>query len=675
MGLLKERSIKTLLNDLKNWFALKAEAVFSVNGNTPVDGEVTFDTIPYADNLTSDDTQHTEGSFTIRVTGGDISLSDGDSYVQRIMGNRIHEGYVAEVITPSVIAMPRPTPAAITAALNEATFEAYVGEAGTYTLTYDDGEWSADPALYGVTITNDPVDGDQIVIVWDGENDAEMTVNAVEREADPEITITIDRDVFVAYVSASTTILLTYTTAWSADPALYGITVSNTPLAGDQISVVYVKEDRGTITQAAPTALVATGWNLYNNLTGYAYVPKYSDTYGYRIGGSYTGIEFAETPEGDKQEITVTNGLFNVPSDGYIIVTGGDSTTYIYTTWSDWQEGYQGDFESYTESALDLTAVMNARFPHGLMRVGDVRDEINLNTGKTISRIERMLYTAENIAALGSRQYEADTTYIYAVRQAEVVNNISLEEKLTISEHGTEFFRDTEVETYAEVLYGTNLKDKLRRQVVTIASQTFTSSQQAQARSNIGAGSAVDVASQKTAIGKILPIITGTTNNSGYAIAVGQYFEANGELYKATAAIANDNTVTWSGKATAMSSNTAVNALKGEVDSLNSNLTNVSTTATRASTALPNSIYFTPGRSINISFKIYTGAALIFGAVGNARPFLYIFSNGYLAPVITADTITATLSADYKTITMSNNGSSYGQLGVICIPPLTATLI
>ena len=68
-------------------------------------------------------------------------------------------------------------------------------------------------------------------------------------------------------------------------------------------------------------------------------------------------------------------------SSGYVLVQGGDATTYIYTTWSDWQETYQGDFESYTESVLDLTAIMTARFPHGLMRVGDVRDEINLNTG------------------------------------------------------------------------------------------------------------------------------------------------------------------------------------------------------------------------------------------------------------------------------------------------------
>ena len=574
MALLKERSIKTLLTDLKDWFALKAKTVFSVNGHEPVDGAVNFDTIPYADNLTSDETQHTEGSFLARTTGGEISLSDGDSFVQRILGNRVHEGYVAEVLTPTVIAMPRPTPAAITATLNETTFEEYVGEAGTYTLSFTGGDWSAEPALYGVTVTNDPVNGDQIVITWDGENAAEMTVNAVEREPAPEITVTIDRDVFVAYVSESGTILLTYTTGWSADPALYGVTVANDPLAGDQIRIVYVKEDRGTITQAAPTALVATGWNLYNPLTGYARTPKYSETYGYRIGGTYTGISFAETPTGATEEITVTNGLFNVPSDGYVLVHGGDATTYIYTTWSDWQETYQGDFESYTESVLDLTAVMPARFPHGLMRVGDVRDEINLNTGRAISRIERMLYTAENIAALGDREYEADATYIYAVRTTEVINNISLDEKMAVNEHGIEFFRDSSVDVYAEILYGSNLKDKLRRQVVSVTPQTFTTGQQSQARTNIGAASMANIENLQEGLaiianGDVHPAIA-----AGQAVLVKNHSSLANGLYWASAAIGTNATLSTSNLTA--DANGGFNKLKGDIDSLNSNLTNLS---------------------------------------------------------------------------------------------------
>lgn len=619
MALLKERSIKTLLTDLKDWFALKAKTVFSVNGHEPVDGAVSFDTIPYADNLTSDETQHTEGSFLSRTTGGDISLSDGDSFVQRILGNRVHEGYVAEVLTPTVIAMPRPTPAAITATLNETTFEEYVGEAGTYTLSFTGGDWSADPALYGVTVTNDPVNGDQIVITWDGENAAEMTVNAVEREPAPEITVTIDRDVFVAYVSESGTVLLTYTTGWSADPALYGVTVANDPLAGDQIRIVYVKEDRGTITQAAPTALVATGWNLYNPLTGYARTPKYSETYGYRIGGTYTGISFAETPTGSTEEITVTNGLFNVPSDGYVLVQGGDATTYIYTTWSDWQETYQGDFESYTESVLDLTAIMTARFPHGLMRVGDVRDEINLNTGRAISRIERMLYTAENISSLGSREYEADTTYIYAVRTAEVINSISLDEKMTVNEHGIEFFRDSAVDVYAEILYGSNLKDKLRRQVVTVTPQTFTSGQQSQARANIGAASAADIAAVQNGLAIISDGDIHPSIGAWEFVYVRNHSSLATGLYRANSAIGTNAALSLSNLA--FDRTGGLNAVKRDVDSLNSkksytitNLTNMRlATQDVKSTGNVVNVLITINNNTGASVTINNGASFLSG--------------------------------------------------------------
>lgn len=650
MGFLKDSGVTALVNRLKNWFSLKSETVFSVNGNLPVNGNATVDTVPFADNLTTDDTHASNGSFLIRASGGDISLSDGDSFVQRIMGNSVHNGYVPEALSLNVIPIPRTAPAAITATLDEATFEAYVGEAGTYTLSYNGTAWSEAPALYGVTVYNTPISGDSISIVWDGTEDAVMTVNAAWREVPDPITATIDRNVFVAYVAASGTITLTYTVAWSEDPALYGVTVIGDPVGGDQIVITYVKEDRGTIVVANPSALVSTGWNLYNELTGYAYVPKYSETYGYRIGGTYSAIEFATTPTGNRSPITVTDGLFNIPADGYIIVTGGDDTTYIYTTWSDQISSLPGAFETYNETTINLASVMTANFPNGLMRVGDIRDEINLNTGSAISRIERLAYSAENIASLAGRAYDADTNYIYAVRTAEVVNSISLDEKLTVSEYGTEFFRGSEIELYAEIIYGINLKDMLRRGTVktingrkpdpvtgditviegggsgsygayrldatipvsawsatspytaTVTNEyiratmdgsetwlddesamlgetTFTSQDGSLLISttvkptaawglhvSFALNGADVLADMTNSVSKIIPIVTGTTNHTGNTIASGDFFEADGNLYKATAAIPNGSA--WSGSATAQPGT----ALNNAVSSLNSKI-------------------------------------------------------------------------------------------------------
>ena len=318
-----------------------------------------------------------------------------------------------------------------------------------------------------------------------------MTVTMVEREqGEDTISATIDRDTFVAYVSTSGTTTLTYTTSWSANPTLYGVTVTGTPKSGDVITIVYVKENRGTIVQATPTAFTATGWNLYSDTDGYARVVKYSDTYGFRVEGTYTSLAFATTVEGTQTAITVVDGNFTVPSSGFVFVTGGNSTdTEIYMTWSDWTDSEDHpDFAEYTDTTIDLSTVMAANFPYGLLRAGDVRDEINLNAGLAISNVQRMDYNAENLAAAEAtgRVYEYDTNYIYLERETAVTASISLDGSFTAYDHGIEFFTGTTAPVYAVVLYGNNLKNKLERDVLTISAQELTAGQKAQVKANIG---------------------------------------------------------------------------------------------------------------------------------------------------------------------------------------------
>ena len=298
-----------------------------------------------------------------------------------------------------------------------------------------------------------------------------MNVTTAPREQgqDP-ITATIDRDTFVAYVESSTTITLTYTTSWSASPALYGITVTGTPVSGDQITVVYTKEDRGTIIQSDPQTLVSTGYNLYNHSVGYAIGLKYSDTYGFRIAGTYTAVKFSATLTGEKTVITPADGLFDIPSNGYIWVEGGNTTdTEVYMTWADWQLGREGSFASYVQDVIDLSTVMAAYFPYGLLRVGDIRDEIDLNTGLAISNVQRLAYSDENLATAkaSGREWEADTDYIYLERATATTNEIELDGQYDVSDHGLEYFTGTDVSVYAIIIYGNNLKNKLERDVVT----------------------------------------------------------------------------------------------------------------------------------------------------------------------------------------------------------------
>lgn len=478
--------------------ALEAEKVKTVNNVDPdVNGNIALDRVPFADNLYTDDGELVGEAFLIRTTAGSGSLSDGEAWAQSIAGRRTHDDFVPEVLNMTVNAVTRPVPPAITATLDAATFESYVGEAGIYTLTYGTAGWSADPYLYGLTISNDPVTGDVISITWDGTNNPVMTISAAGRVAPPEITAEIDRDTFVSYVSGSGTVTLNYTTGWSADPALYGITVTNTPYTGDQIVVVYVEEVRGTIVQSDPTALTATGWNLYDHTNGYARCVRYSETYGYMIQGTYTSLAWAETITGTRTAITPSGGLFQVPGDGYIFVTGGNATdTAIFCTWSDWTTGPDRAWEAYTESGIDFSAIMSTAFPYGLCQIVSgtmsLSDEIDLVHKEAVSRITRMAYSLENLAAVraAGRLFEYDEDYIYQERETYLVTQITLGDAYTVSEHGLEWFEDTPVAAYAAILYGTNLKDKLKRDVITISPMELTGAQQAQVRDNIAAADA-----------------------------------------------------------------------------------------------------------------------------------------------------------------------------------------
>ena len=317
-----------------------------------------------------------------------------------------------------------------------------------------------------------------------------FTLTVTSASANPITAEITTKATFRTKAGTAGTYTFTYTTAWDNNPSEWGITVTGTPTNGDVITVVWVAEDRGTITPSYPSAFNATNWNLYNHTVGYARVLKYSDEYNFKISGTYTSIAFATTITGTQTTITPVNGVFSIQSDGYVFVEGGNNTsTAIWMQWSDWTENYAGSFKAHDEEDIDLSTVMSTYFENGLCSVGSVRDEININIGKAIQRIERMAYSEENLAAViaAGRAYDADENYIYAVLETEVTNDISVDGAFTASDHGMEYFDTTTVGAYAQILYGENLVDKLRTDVVQISAQSLTSTQKNQVRANIGA--------------------------------------------------------------------------------------------------------------------------------------------------------------------------------------------
>ena len=340
---------------------------------------------------------------------------------------------------------------------------------------------------------------------------------AARGEGEEEFNVSVDRNVFVAAVSSSQTLTFNYTSDWNTNPQNYGITVAGTPISGDSFSIVYTKLELGTITTATPSSFRATGWNLYDNSTGYARVIKYSDSLGFLIGGTYETISFAtsmSSVEWTPITPTAVSGTdyewFSITEDGYIAVESGSSDTFICYTWDDWGNGYEGEFEAYSESTVDISSLMSNYFPNGLCKIEDVYDEINFNTGIIYSKIGRLSNNSTNLSAVVAAEvaYVQDANYIYYVKPASATSPLSSAATYTFTpygtydanDHGNEYISGSSIPITIETMYGNNLKNKLETNVLTISQQALTENEKARVRNNIGAITGSEVVSN---IGKI----------------------------------------------------------------------------------------------------------------------------------------------------------------------------
>ena len=263
-------------------------------------------------------------------------------------------------------------------------------------------------------------------------------------------------------------------------------------------------------------------------------------------------------------------------------VTGGNGiNTYIMMTWSDWTDGPVGGWEAYTESVIDLSDIMTQCFPYGLCKVGPIIDEINVGAQVAVQRIGRMAYTAEAEAAmkLAGTEYDADEDYIYYVLAEPVSTAISLTDKYTANDHGMEYVDSTsDVAPFIQTLYGENLVDKLRTDVVTKSSDLVNNG------THTGTGKALDARMGKTLTDDIAAVQDGMAIISdgdihpsiparGFVFVKNHSTLATG-LYRVT----SETTAIGTNAALSLSNLTpdasgGLNALKGDLDSLNSTFT------------------------------------------------------------------------------------------------------
>lgn len=228
------------------------------------------------------------------------------------------------------------------------------------------------------------------------------------------------------------------------------------------------------ITKIAHTPLV---WN-----NGAAVLPDIGDT-----------LSLVDTT----QDSELSVALFNETSWVCVAVTD-DSDLSIHPRWSSGQD-QDHTFDAYEDNKVDIptTDEDSTTLPtgiYGMPAIGAVFDEIRFGSENIyIKRIERIANTVENMAIVQvyGTPYLYDANYIfYTLKEADYVTYSlgAVSGDYIVNDYGTEAIVATTSDNMCtmSISYGTNLKDKLRTDVVTISEQTLTSAQQAQIRTNLG---------------------------------------------------------------------------------------------------------------------------------------------------------------------------------------------
>lgn len=289
---------------------------------------------------------------------------------------------------------------------------------------------------------------------------------------DPDTTLAINRTTWESYVNTDGTYMFEYDGSnWKLNDtavtlADYGLTVTGTIANSDYFTVVYTQLVVGTLSTATPTSFVATGYNQYDAVAGYAHVIGNNQ---YRIAGTYSSLGFTTTIGGTTTAVTVTDSKFTPTEDGYIYVAGGVGDILIALVWSgirdtDPFEAYETD--TITIPTADASSTVLPTASYGMPSVGDVADELSFSEKKYIQRIGHYTYSSANLAtveALGV-PYIWDNSDIFYVLDTPVEYTLSssVDGTYTANDFGTEEFTGTTTPVGAGLYYGNNLVDKLR---------------------------------------------------------------------------------------------------------------------------------------------------------------------------------------------------------------------
>lgn len=510
---------------------LKEKFIQSVNGNLPTDGNVVITNVATADNLTSSDAIESYDTYISRTSGGSTNITSGDAYLAYIDGNIDIEGRTIENLNISASnnlnvtsnislwnTQINVTGTYIFSYLKPSSLVATTNWIGT-------GEWyfggeAINLAVYGLTVSN--LIPPSITITNSTSEVTEITVipttwmNAVPGGG------------IYSFYYRGTSELEEGQWVFNNNPInlnTYGIAITGTPLNGDEIVVTYIEgtpnstitanytaPSQGIIKVAKPTSFVSTGYNQFNKDSTDFYLTDASIENGEIISSTGTYVCFCKAIPGapwgyiahsiggyiidggwcetlpqvgvtlnqiqEEQDLNTTE-LYSITFDsvGYFVVAVSNKDDLcIHTRWDSEEDEVDEEYTPPSVITLPTQDTEGNILPlgsYGMPAVYNTADRLNLETSTYIQRIGRYENTTENmntVIAMGV-PYDWDINYIYYVLSMPVTYSVDINSLYVVNDFGTEEFTGTIVAVGAETIYGENLRNKLKTDVLTISEQ------------------------------------------------------------------------------------------------------------------------------------------------------------------------------------------------------------
>lgn len=162
-------------------------------------------------------------------------------------------------------------------------------------------------------------------------------------------------------------------------------------------SLTYEPYDAGSLRSVRLSGLKSTGFNLYDHTTGTAKLINYENTHGdhqYQITGSYTALTFTDIYGVSTSPLVDEDGYFSIRENGTLIVTGGVADdTCVHICWGG-ERDYEYEEHKTSFAPIPITSITGVAqgasesiqvFPYGLKKIGNIKDEIYVQNGKTFA--------------------------------------------------------------------------------------------------------------------------------------------------------------------------------------------------------------------------------------------------------------------------------------------------